>query len=147
MMSDSSVLESIEGYYTAKIKAHGATPLGVDWNSAHGQEIRFEQLLAVIEEADGEFSLNDFGCGYGGLLDLLAGRRDMFRYCGYDISDAMIAEARKRHADDRRASFVSDEHELRTADFTLASGVFNVRLELPDEVWHTHVLATIDKLV
>src|SRR5262245_41636321 len=147
MMGNLSLLESVERYYTAKIKAHGATPRGVDWNSAHSQAIRFEQLLAVIEETDGEFSLNDFGCGYGGLLDLLAARWTMFQYRGYDISDAMIGEARKRHAGDRRASFLSDEHELRTADFTVASGVFNVRFEQPDEVWRTYVLATIDKLV
>src|SRR5262249_19384484 len=75
-----------------------------------------------------------------------AARWDTFEYRGYDISDAMIAEARKRHAGDIRASFLSDEHGLGAADFTVASGVFNVRLEQPYEVWHEYVLGTIDKL-
>jgi SAM-dependent methyltransferase len=145
-MGNSALLQSVERYYTAKVKAHGATPRGVDWNSAQSQEIRFEQLLEVVEDTTGGFSLNDFGCGYGSLLDVLATRWDRFEYCGLDISEAMIGEARKRHADDRRASFVSDERELRPADFTVASGVFNVCLDQPEEIWHEYVLATIDKL-
>jgi SAM-dependent methyltransferase len=145
-MTNSSLIEGVERYYTAKVKAYGATPRGVDWNSARSQEVRFEQLLAVIGGTDSPFSLNDFGCGYGSLLDVLAARWDRFDYRGFDISEAMIAEAQKRHAGDHRASFVSDGRDLRTADFTVASGVFNVRLDQPDEIWHKYVLATIDQL-
>jgi putative glycosyltransferase len=31
-------------YYEAKLRAHGATPAGMDWNSAASQELRFSQL-------------------------------------------------------------------------------------------------------
>ena len=145
-MTDLSLIEAVERYYTAKVRSHGPTPQGVDWNSAHGQEVRFQQLLAVLEGSVAGPSINDFGCGYGGLLDLLAARLDEFEYRGYDISDLMIAEAKKRHDGDPRASFVSDENGLRPADFTVASGIFNVRLEQPHDVWRRHVLATIDRL-
>jgi SAM-dependent methyltransferase len=145
-MTNSSLIEDVERYYTAKVKTYGATPAGVDWNSARSQQVRFEQLLAVIGDTDSPFSLNDFGCGYGSLLDVLAARWDRFDYRGFDISEAMIAEAQKRHAGDHRASFVSDGGELRPADYTVASGVFNVRLEQPEQVWREYVLATIDKL-
>jgi SAM-dependent methyltransferase len=145
-MTDLSLTEAVERYYTAKVKAHGATPQGVDWNGAHSQEMRFDQLLAVIDDWTAEFSLNDFGCGYGGLFDVLARRQREFAYRGYDLSDAMVAEARKLHRDNPRASFTSDETELLPADFTVASGVLNVRLEQPDDAWHRYVLATIDRL-
>jgi SAM-dependent methyltransferase len=145
-MADLSLTQAVERYYTAKVKAHGATPQGVDWNGAHSQEVRFEQLLTVVDGWGAEFSLNDFGCGYGGLLDMLARRQGEFTYRGYDLSDAMVAEAQKRHHDNPRASFTSEELDLLPADFTVASGVFNVRLEQPDDVWRRYVLATIDKL-
>ena len=39
-------------------------------------------------------SINDFGCGYGGLLDYLRRQGSGLKsYCGYDISSAMIVEA------------------------------------------------------
>jgi len=65
-----SIRESVSAYYTGKIKKHGPTPLGVDWNSLESQELRFSQLTKVIAE-DSDFSINDYGCGYGALADYL----------------------------------------------------------------------------
>jgi SAM-dependent methyltransferase len=141
------MVREVERYYTRKLAMHGATPAGVDWSSEHGQLLRFEQLLAVIAQSDLEPSVNDYGCGYGGLVDSLAARREHFTYCGYDVSEAMIEAARARHAPDSRVTFVSDRRHVRLADFTIASGVFNVRLQQPKDIWQRYVLATIDELV
>jgi SAM-dependent methyltransferase len=146
MMDDPSLIEAVERYYTAKITTHGATPLGVDWNGAAGQIVRFEQLLEVITDDDVEPSINDFGCGYGALFEHLASRLDSFEYRGYDVSEAMIAEAQKHYGSDPRASFLSDERELKVADFTVASGIFNVRVQQAEGVWRRYMLSTIDKL-
>jgi SAM-dependent methyltransferase len=146
-MEDRSIIGEVERYYTAKIEAHGATPQGVDWNGEQSQRLRFEQLLAVLDDCATERpSINDFGCGYGGLLDSLATRLDDFSYCGYDVSAAMIAAARSEHAADTRATFVSEERDLPRADFTIASGIFNVRLDQPEASWRRYVLETLDKL-
>jgi SAM-dependent methyltransferase len=146
MKDNYSLIEAVERYYTAKITAHGATPLGVDWNGAHGQTVRFERLLEVLDDADTELSINDFGCGYGGLFDLLASRLDRFEYRGYDVSGAMIDAAQDRYGSDPRASFLNDERELQVADFTVASGIFNVCVHQSEDVWRRYMLATIDKL-
>ncbi|MGZ5195649.1 MAG: class I SAM-dependent methyltransferase, partial [Ramlibacter sp.] len=85
----------IERYYTAKIARHGATPLGVDWESVPTQELRFVQLLKICDFAS-LVSLNDIGCGYGALLSLLDQRAPgKVDYLGLDLSPLMIAEARR----------------------------------------------------
>jgi methyltransferase family protein len=145
-VSEASIIAGAERYYTAKLREHGATPRGVDWNDERTQQVRFDLLLDLVGDADEPLSLNDYGCGYGALLDSLVSRYADFRYVGYDISDAMVAEARTRYADEHRARFTSDSAELDRADFTLASGVFNVKLDTEEDAWCTYVLETIGEL-
>jgi SAM-dependent methyltransferase len=143
-MSD-SLLGRVDRYYSAKLAEHGANAQGVDWRDAESQQLRFVQLLRVAEHAP-ELDLVDYGCGYGALVDVLAADGRPFRYVGYDVSAAMIAEARRRHGDDERVSFVEREDELAPAAYVVASGVLNVRLDVPDEEWRAHALATIERL-
>ena len=35
-------------YYTGKVRANGATPRGVDWNSADSQEMRGEEKIGEV---------------------------------------------------------------------------------------------------
>jgi len=77
--------------------------------------------------------LLDWGCGLGDLLEYLRFQGFTGTYIGADINKEFIAEARKKYADDPRASFfVSDS--LRDAarleyDYCLLSGVFNIAAE------------------
>src|SRR5688572_20109273 len=116
---------AVERYYTDKLRAHGPTHQGVDWSSAESQALRLEQLLQVCREA-ADFSLNDYGCGYGALADFLRTRGGRFRYRGLDLSAEMVAEAQKMHAGLEGVSFVTDESQMESADYTVASGLFNV---------------------
>ena len=53
------------------------------------------------------------------------------------------AQARvRRHA--RRSS--RREDELEPADYTVASGIFNVKLDVPDEDWREYVLETLEAI-
>jgi SAM-dependent methyltransferase len=144
-MSHEPILHRVERYYTGKVNEHGPTPGGVDWNSAESQQLRFEQLLTV-HRGEGAFSLNDYGCGYGALAELLADRHEDFRYNGFDLSSAMLAEAGERLSGDPRCELFSAESELPRADYTVASGIFNVRLETGEEEWGDYVRATIARL-
>jgi SAM-dependent methyltransferase len=145
-VSEASIIAGAERYYTAKLREHGATPRGVDWNDERTQQVRFDLLLELVGDAEEPFSLNDYGCGYGALLDSLASRYADFSYVGCDISEAMVAEARTRYADEHRARFTSDSAELDRADFTLASGLFNVKLDTEEGAWRTYVHETIGEL-
>lgn len=139
-----ALLAEVEHYYTRKIDTHGATPLGVDWSCVPTQQMRFVQLLKLCK-FDFPMTLNDVGCGYGALLALLAKRfRDKsIDYVGIDLSPAMIASAKKlwhrRHATEFRVARVSP----RIANYSIASGIFNVKLTQPDDLWAKFVESTL----
>ncbi len=135
---------SVAEYYTGKITAHGATAAGVDWNSPESQALRFEQLLKIIRLGT-PFSLNDYGCGYGALLDFLLAKGLPADYRGFDIAEAMLAEARRRHDSDTHR-FSSAASELAPADYTVASGIFNVKLAADPAEWRKYVLATLHNI-
>jgi len=146
MSESADLIGVVADYYTAKVTEHGATPAGVDWNGEHSQAVRFDQLLAVLGEAPEPFSIIDYGCGYGALLEPLAQRYEHFEYRGFDVSEAMVAEARARYGGEPRARFFSNATELEPAEFTVASGIFNVRLDLDETQWQRYILETIDTM-
>jgi SAM-dependent methyltransferase len=135
------LLDAVQRYYSNKVVEHGPTAKGVDWNDAESQELRFEQLLKICD-SDTPFTINDYGCGYGALAAYLAGRGYDVAYTGFDISEEMVARARELH-DER---FVQRDDELAPADYTVASGIFNVKLEAPVDAWEQHVYRTLSRL-
>jgi len=141
----SEFLSSVADYYSTKLAEHGQTPQGADWNGEEGQTVRFEQLAKVIEPR-GPYSVNDLGCGYGALYDYLKERLGAFSYAGYDISEAMISAARSRHKQDKGARYRVASEPLQSADYGVASGIFNVRLERSDSEWREHLESTLDVL-
>src|SRR3954453_4896024 len=114
-MADERIISDVSTYYSEKVRAHGPTARGVDWNSTESQERRFQELLRV---ADGltAFSLNDFGCGYGGLYDYLQRAKPAGEYRGFDISSAMLDDARRLHPALPPSAFVGTLEELTPAD-------------------------------
>lgn len=134
----------IEQYYTQKVKNHGATPLGVDWPCLPTQELRFVQLLRLCD-FEAPFSLNDIGCGYGAMLAFLAKRyrRKTIDYLGVDLSSAMIAEARQLWRKRRDTGFVVANTSPRVADYSVASGIFNVKLNQPEILWTQFIERTL----
>ena len=139
------VLEPVARYYAEKLRAHGTTARGVDWNSPDSQEQRFTELLRVCRD-DRAASINDYGCGYGALAVRL--RRDGYHgpYRGYDVAPEMVAAADSQAAVLDGCRFTANPGELTVADYTVASGIFNVRLEATIDAWERHVRDTIDRL-
>lgn len=136
------LLQDIAAYYSGKLQEHGATPRGVDWNSADGQRLRFEQLTRLFSGED--FSVVDLGCGYGAFLDYLLEQQIPCEYHGYDLSESMIETARSRHPGQGRFFLGSQPEE--TVDFIVASGIFNVRMEHNDEAWTAYLEETLDQM-
>lgn len=141
-MTRSQLLGDVARYYESKLAVHGPTPAGVDWNSGRSQVLRFEQFMPLLG-FDRDVSIGDYGCGYGAFLDFIRARGYDGAYFGFDASAAMIATARERHAADRGAQFASSRDDVAPSDYTVASGIFNVRLTTPDEEWHEYVYDTI----
>ncbi len=138
--------EATARYYGAKVARHGATPEGADWRCEATQQMRFVHLMKLCEGA-GPWSLNDLGCGWGALRGYLARRRRLHRidYLGIDLAPAMIEAARAAWPRDRRR-FVVGSRSPRVADYSVASGIFNVRLDVPLPVWERLVERTLREL-
>jgi SAM-dependent methyltransferase len=137
-------LDDVERYYTGRFSAHGATARGVDWNGPESQELRFAQLARVVDR-DGAFSLNDYGCGYGALCRWLAEHGyEGVDYRGFDLSAPMLEHARGELGPD--VTLVDREDALAPADYTVASGIFNVKLDAGDAEWIEYSFDTIRRM-
>jgi SAM-dependent methyltransferase len=90
--------------------------------------------------------VNDIGCGYGALYDFLASENKIFSYFGIDVSDRMIQAAEQRYQDKSKAHFVLSSKPGQVADYSVASGIFNVRLDRSNEEWLSYLEATLDIL-
>lgn len=146
MTADSnSILSGVAAYYSARLALHGATAQGVDWNGQASHEVRHRQFLRLLN-GDLEASVLDLGCGFGDFLRFLRLGGFRGRYVGYDVAPDMITEALRQHGEgaDRhwRVGTVPDE----AADFAIASGVFNVKGDIPIDTWTNYVHDTIDLL-
>jgi SAM-dependent methyltransferase len=144
-MTDDALRDDVARYYTDKVRRHGPSAQGVDWRDDESQQMRFTQLLRVADDAD-RVEVLDYGCGYGALVDELDRDGRPFRWVGFDISDAMLDEARARYGDRAECSVVADEATLEALDFVVASGIFNVRLETDEGAWRRYVERVIDRL-
>lgn len=141
----SEILCEVAEYYTSKLAEHGETPRGVDWNGNESQELRFEQLCKIIDTSS-HFSINDLGCGYGALYDFLESKQKHFTYNGIDISEKMILTAINRYKGKSNARFIVSSEPDKQQDFSLASGIFNVRMNRSDDEWLSYIENTLDLL-
>lgn len=142
---NTELLSEIADYYTSKLAQHGETPRGVDWNGEESQLLRFEQLSKIIN-ASGTFSINDVGCGYGVFYEFLSARHELYTYFGIDVSEDMIGAAKHRYQDKSDASFFVSSEPSQVADYSIASGIFNVRLGRSESEWRLYLEATLDGL-
>ena len=146
-LADDPALAPVAAYYSDRLQRYGPTPLGVDWPSRPNQELRFVQLLKLCDFSAPR-SLNDVGCGYGALRAFLSRRHRQAQidYLGTDVSAAMVATARRRWRRRADCAFEVAEGAVRPADYSLASGIFNVQLDCPLPEWEAMVARTLDNL-
>lgn len=133
----------LKDYYQRKM----ALPLQaqqVGWKNDSSQNRRFRQLVKVLPEI-GALSINDLGCGLGALLEYLQRHNYETDYAGYDVIPEMIEQARRKFKLEKGVYFEAIEHarEMREADYSVASGIFNVRGEKSNDSWLEHMLETI----
>jgi SAM-dependent methyltransferase len=165
--------QQVADYYSDKVKIHGATAHGVDWNSTESQWLRFEQLLSgfSLKPDTSSFSLNDYGCGVGEMLRYLSSHNLRCQYRGYDLSEEMLTVAQTQTLPDLtyshregelnrssrnatcEASPLSEDsirfilgEEMEAADYTVASGIFNVCLDRPHPEWEAHIKTCLSRM-
>jgi SAM-dependent methyltransferase len=138
--------EQAKTYFEERLSTHGASARGVDWNSEAAQELRFSQLARVLP-MDQPFSLLDYGCGYGALGGyLLRQGFGMERYVGFDVLQSMVEKASEVFHNEAKFTFTSRFEELSDVDYSIASGIFNLKLETSNEVWTEYVVGELHKI-
>jgi SAM-dependent methyltransferase len=144
MTTLAKIIQDTKHYYDAKLAEHDATPAGVDWNGVESQELRFKTITQLCDTSV-PFTLNDLGCGYGALYEYLSRQALQFHYRGLDISEAMIIKALEKFKGRKNCVFTS-KAGLDSADYTVASGIFNVKQDCEDAAWLTYILSTLDAM-
>ena len=137
--------QKLNEYFSEKLEEFGATPRGVDYNGSEAQERRFEQLVKVIQPAQ-PFTLIDYGCGYGAMLDFLTEKKWHFEYFGLDVIEKMVIAGRNSHKNSPNAHFTSHEDELPKADYLIAGSIFNIKLDAAYGDWQEFICDTLQHM-
>jgi len=143
--ADASILPQVASYYATKLEMYGTTSQGVDWNGSASHDQRHRQFLHLLE-GNPDASVIDIGCGFGDFLRFLRSQGFRGHFTGYDIAASMIEKARQLYGEgeDRQWRIGSEPEEA--ADFAIASGIFNVKDDVPSESWIDYVTGTLDIL-
>ena len=144
MGNNKDIISGVEKYYSEKVKAFGANAKGVDWNSEESQNIRFVQLLKLIN-TEGNFSVLDYGCGYGTMFGFMKSLFPQFKYTGFDISVDMLKEAQALYVTDNNAEWMQ-ELGSDIYDYSIASGIFNVKQQHGAEEWKVYIEETLQEI-
>lgn len=139
----------IAGAYSYRLRERGPSAGGVFWKNADGQILRYDVLLGILDARDdqGGVSINDLGCGYGVLFDLIKDQHFMRegRFYGYDICPDMVEEARRLHPDPR-AHFSIAATPTREADYSFVSGTYNMCIEAERGAWSDYIFESLAML-
>jgi SAM-dependent methyltransferase len=135
MMSSDSNMHNVSiqlrDHYSQKFTEFGATPKGVDWGKKDDVLLRYEKMLNVIERGAEAPSLLDVGCGYGGLYIFAIEQNLKINYTGIDVSENMIAYARKNITD---AQFYEGDilayNPPQPFDYVVCNGVLTQKLKV-----------------
>lgn len=143
-MKKDSIQLKIDKYYTDKINTYGSSHLGVDWNSNDSQELRFKILSQVLNEKN-NFTILDYGCGYGALIPFLE-QNFNFSYTGFDISKEMLKNAEENYKKLENITFTNNLENISNVNYSIASGIFNVKLDISENEWENYIFETLEKI-
>lgn len=144
---DSSTLDQVKELYSNNIRQHGKSPLSVGWRNVESQTLRFDKLTTGMDSSV-PVTINELGCGYGAMYEHLQNKlsSSLSHYRGYDISEEMLEAAQNQIGINSNVELILDKKIQEKADYTFASGIFNVRFESDDLSWERHIFATLNNM-
>lgn len=138
-------LDDIANYFANSFEAHGETAKGLDWNGDDRQRLSMAQCLGLFR-GQKQFSVIDLGCGFGPFYDFLKEHGFDPVYFGYDICAELVEAGQSRFQANDNVSIELGAEPTQDADFAVAGGIFNLRLDTSDEEWKDYILKTLDVL-
>lgn len=143
-----TIENNLQNYYDLRLDNYGLGAMGVGWKNEAAQQIRFHQLAKIIEPFPG-FTINDLGCGVGDCYIYLTATQQMgFQYYGYDILKSMVDRANSRFRTSENAHWIKidNPHELLPADYSIASGIFNLKYTVEESEWKNYIIDTLHQM-
>ncbi len=118
-------------YYDRFSKHYGGDYRALNWTSPASQKKRFKIIANLLPD---HCSLNDVGCGHGDLFLFLANEqgKSITHYWGYDLSQSILNNISNAVKNKKETSFyhINGPDLLFTADYSIASGIFNTNFRL-----------------
>ena len=136
-------------YYHARAIGGDDDAQRVGWRDRLAQQRRFAALAELLpKDRTVAFTINDIGCGLGDFARYL---RDAgfvaHRYAGFDHSADMIAGAKARDGNSGDCFVLTGEQTaFPVADYSIASGIFNLRFEAHDAAWLQFIHETLQAI-
>ena len=141
-----SAIQNLEKLYSDNLKEHGISSESVGWPNKKDHALRFDKLFESVDLKDID-SLNDLGSGYGAVLDYLSARnKALDAYYAYDISKEMLKALNIKFYPTTTIKKFLESALKTTADFSIASGIFNVHFSETELEWKKYILETLHNL-
>lgn len=144
-VSETSILKAVADYYSSRLDQHGPTSRGVDWNGPESHSLRHHQFMRLLD-GNQDASVLDLGCGFGDFFRFLRQQGHRGAYVGYDVAPNMIKQAQHMYGGQDGCRWQVGAKPSESADFAVASGIFNVKGDFPAAAWASYVRDTIDIL-
>jgi SAM-dependent methyltransferase len=144
-MSIDKTQQQLNDYFREKLEIHGTTAKGVDYNGEQAQQVRFAELVKVINPVN-KFSVTDYGSGYGAMFEYIHARGWDFEYYGVDLIEEMVIAGREKFKAFPNAHFEVDEKKVPVADYLVAAGIFNIKLEADYDEWKAFTCETLTRM-
>ncbi len=124
--------EKVIKHFSKLVEHHGNDVASLDWGRKESQELRFKVLSEVgLKTCE---TVLDIGCGLAHLADYLESQGVTAQYTGYDITPAMVKQARQRRPDldIMECDLLGGELvKYPTHDYVVSSGIFYLCKEKP----------------
>ena len=137
-----SLLRPVANQFDKAVNKYGPTHQSVAWRDKERQQRRFQIFLGLLAYDTGRnnVSINDLGCGYGAMFETF---KELIQfadgtYYGYDISESMIRVA-KENIRDPRAIFINNHVATEKADYSFASGTYNMKMDANENDWLEYI--------
>lgn len=119
--------------FSGALKQYGPeSSQSVLWGTRRTQYFRFKILCDIAELFGTQtYTILDYGCGLGDLLEYLRFQGFRGMYVGIDITENLIQEAKKKFRGESKSKFatISSESDIEKYrfDFCMMSGVYNMK--------------------
>jgi SAM-dependent methyltransferase len=137
-------LSDVQKFFGDKVTTHGPNHKGADYSQPTRQDLCFDQLMKINHTPTQPFSIIDYGCGYGALIEYMLRKNYPFSYTGYDLTPAMLAQAKATYAARPECAFVDAPTALKAADYLIMGGIFNLLFDHTYEAWTDYVVETLE---